>query len=239
MTGTAPQDRLHDTVLLDVDGTLVDSTYHHAIAWHRAFRSYGIELPMWRVHRAIGMGGDRLVGTLGGDAVEDRLGDQLRQAWQCEYDQLRDEVEPLPGAYDLVRLLKDRGFLVALGSSGKPDHTAQAVELVGVRRLVDAVTTSEDAQTSKPAPDILQVALDRAGGTSAIVIGDSTYDVTSAARMGAPCVAIRTGGFGVDELERTGAVLVTDGLRDLCDADWEALARATPPRHARTEPPPP
>ncbi|HET7304787.1 MAG TPA: HAD family hydrolase [Segeticoccus sp.] len=233
------RDPAHDTVLLDVDGTLVDSTYHHAIAWHRAFRDEGIELPMWRVHRAIGMGGDRLVGTLAGDDVEERLGDSLRAAWQREYEPLRAEVEPLPGAHELVARLKDRGFIVALGSSGKPDHTRQAVELAGVGDLVDAVTTADDVGSSKPAPDILQVALQRAGGSSGIVVGDSTYDVTSAARMGAPCVAIRTGGFGVDELEGTGAVLVADGLEDLCDADWEQIARSRPPGRATQEPPPP
>lgn len=233
------RDPVHDTVLLDVDGTLVDSTYHHAIAWHRAFRDQGIELPMWRVHRAIGMGGDRLVGTLAGDEVEERLGDSLRAAWQREYEPLRAEVEPLPGAHELVAGLKDRGFIVALGSSGKPDHTSQAVELAGVGDLVDAVTTADDVGSSKPAPDILQVALERAGGRSGIVVGDSTYDVTSAARMDAPCVAIRTGGFGADELEAAGAVLVADGLRDLCEADWEALARARPPARAGEEPPPP
>lgn len=227
----------HDTVLLDVDGTLVDSTYHHALAWHRAFRSQGIDLPMWRVHRAIGMGGDRLVGALAGDEVEDRLGDALREGWVAEYDRLVDEVSPLPGAADLVRALTERGFLVALGSSGKPQHTDKALGLLGIADLVAAVTTSDDAESSKPAPDILQAALDRAGGHSAVVVGDSTFDVASAARMGAPCVAIRTGGFGADELQRAGAVLVADGLVELLDADWEALARATPPEGATDEPP--
>ena len=236
---TPQQPVQHDTVLLDVDGTLVDSTYHHAIAWHRAFQSHHIELPMWRVHRAIGMGGDRLVAALAGDDVERRIGDELREAWEREYEPLLPEVEPLPGAADLVKALKAHGFIVALGSSGKPEHTRVAVDRVGIGDLVDAVTTSEDADSSKPAPDILQVVLERSGGSSAIVIGDSTYDVTSAARMNAPCVAIRTGGFGADELERAGAVLVTDGLVDLRDADWDALARATPPPGAEDDSPTP
>lgn len=226
----------HDTVLLDVDGTLVDSTYHHAIAWHRAFQRHDIELPMWRVHRGIGMGGDRLVAALAGDEVEQRLGDELRAAWEKEYDRLIDEVEPLPGAADLVHALAER-FVVALGSSGKPDHTRRAVDLVGVRDVVAVVTTSEDAESSKPAPDILEVALRRSGGTSAVVIGDSTFDVASAARMGAPCVAIRTGGFGVDELRQAGAVLVERGLPELLEADWDALARAEPPPGAGEDPP--
>lgn len=233
---TTSRTRRHDTVLLDVDGTLVDSTYHHALAWHRAFQAHGIPVPMWQVHRAIGMGGDRLVGALAGDEVEERLGDELRTAWEKGYDELVDEVEPLPGAADLVRALVQRGFTVALGSSGTPAHTRKAVELVGVADLLAAVTTSEDADSSKPAPDILQAALARAGGRSAIVIGDSTFDVASAARMGAPCIAIRTGGFGVDELRGAGAVLVADGLADLLDADWDALAEATPPEEADHDP---
>ncbi|HET7399356.1 MAG TPA: HAD family hydrolase [Intrasporangium sp.] len=236
---TADAPPRHDTVLLDVDGTLVDSTYHHALAWHRAFRSQGIDLPMWRVHRAIGMGGDRLVGALAGDEVEERLGDALRDGWVAEYDRLIGEVSPLPGAADLVRSLTERGFLVALASSGKPQHTDKALEMLGIADLVAAVTTSEDAETSKPAPDILQVALDKAGGHSAVVLGDSTFDIASAARLGAPCVAIRTGGFGVDELERAGAVLVADGLVELLHADWDALAQASPPERASDEPPVP
>lgn len=226
----------HDTVLLDVDGTLVDSTYHHAMAWHRAFRRHDISLPMWRVHRSIGMGGDRLVGVLAGDDVEQRIGDELRSAWHEEYAKLADEVEPLPGAADLVRALSRR-FTVALGSSGKPEFTRQAVDLVGVRDDVAVVTTSEDAPSSKPAPDILEIALQKSGGRSAIVIGDSTFDVASAARMGAPCVAIRTGGFGADELKEAGAVLVVRGLPDLLDADWDELARTQPPPGASDEPP--
>ncbi|MGN6751917.1 MAG: HAD family hydrolase [Intrasporangium sp.] len=226
----------HDTILLDVDGTLVDSTYHHALAWHRAFRRHDIPLPMWRVHRSIGMGGDRLVGALAGDEVEQSIGDDLRAAWYEEYAKLVDEVEPLPGAAELVRALSRR-FTVALGSSGKPEFTRQAVDLVGIRDDVAVVTTSEDAPSSKPAPDILEIALQKSGGRSAIVIGDSTFDVASAARMGAPCVAIRTGGFGPDELRDAGAVLVTRGLPDLLDADWDGLALMQPPPGASEDPP--
>ncbi|MGZ4636390.1 HAD family hydrolase [Oryzihumus sp.] len=217
-----------DTVLLDVDGTLMDTTYHHAIAWHRAFRSCGVDVPIWRVHRAIGMGGDRLVAEVAGDDVEERLGDELRQAWEREYEPLRAEVAPLPHAHDLIARLKDTGFRVALASSGKPDHTRQAVSLLEAEDLLDAVTTAEDAQESKPAADILQVALREAGGRHAIMVGDSPYDVEAAARIGAPCVAVRTGGFGVDELTGAGAVLVVDGPGDLLDADWSALAISRP-----------
>ena len=226
----------HDTVLFDVDGTLVDSTYHHALAWHRAFAHHGIQVPMWKVHRAIGMGGDRLVAAVAGDDVERRLGDALRSEWEKGYDELIDEVQPLPGAAALVRSLVERGFIVALGSSGKPGHTSTAVERLGVGDLLAAVTTSEDAESSKPAPDILSAALEQAGGRSAIVVGDSTFDIASAARLGFPCVGIRTGGFGVDELRGAGAVLVCDGLPDLLHADWDGLVEAVPPEGAEHDP---
>jgi len=232
----APRTHRHDTVLLDVDGTLVDSTYHHAMAWHRAFQHHGIHVPMWKVHRAIGMGGDRLVAAVAGDDVEESLGDALREEWEQGYERLIDNVEPLPGAADLVRALVEKGFIVALASSGKPDHTQTAVERLGVGDLLAAVTTSEDAESSKPAPDILSVALGKSGGTSAIVVGDSTFDIASAARIGSPCVATRTGGFGRDELRGAGAVLVADGMVDLLEADWAGLADATPPQGADHDP---
>ena len=218
-----------DTVLLDVDGTLVDSTYHHALAWHRAFASHDVHQPVWRIHRAIGMGGDRLVAAVAGDDVEDRLGDALREAWETAYEPLRREVRTLPGAADLVRTLKEEGFRVALASSGKPEHTEQAVEMLGVEDLLDAVTTSEDADSSKPAPDIFRIALQMAGGTAAVVVGDSVHDIDAAKGLGAPCVAVRTGGFGVAELEEAGAVLVVDGPGDLLRADWRALGRRPAP----------
>ncbi len=199
----------HDTVLLDVDGTLVDTTYHHALAWARAFRSLDVDVALWEVHRAIGMGGDKLVAAVAGDEVEQRHGDELRQRWQEEYEPLRAEVRPLPGATELVRLLKDRGFRVALASSGKPAHTDQAVELLGIGDLLDAVTTSEETSASKPEPSIPELALEKAGGTER-GRWSATPPATSRPRagMGAPCVAVRTGGFGVDELREAGAVLV-------------------------------
>jgi len=213
-----------DTVLLDVDGTLVDSTYHHAVAWYRAFRAYDIDLPVWRVHRAIGMGGDMLVPFLVGDEVEQRIGDALREAWQREYKPLLDEVSPLEGAAELVRSLKKQGFKIALASSGEAELTENSVQKLGIGDLLDAGTSSNDAEQSKPAPDIFQAALTAAGGSRGIVVGDSVYDVQAAKAMGAACVCVRTGGFNVEELRSAGAVLVVDGPKELIDADWVALA---------------
>ena len=221
--GPAHRPRPGDTVIFDVDGTLVDSTYHHALAWHRAFKECSVDVPLWRVHRAVGMGGDRLVSAVAGEQVEQEHGDRLRELWEAGYDELLPEVDPLPGAADLVLHLHEQGFVLAVGSSGKPKYTDAALDSVGVRDLFAAVTTSEDAQESKPAADILRAALEAAGGSRAVVVGDTPYDVEAAASLGAACVTVRTGGFGAEELEAAGAAHVADGLEDLVDSDWAAF----------------
>lgn len=219
-----------DTVLLDVDGTLADSTYHHAVAWARAFARFDLSPPLWRVHRAIGMGGDKLVGVVTDDDAEARVGDDVRAAWEEEYAAILEEVVLLDGARDLVLALHERGLRVALASSGKKRFTDHVIDLLDLPDgVLNTVTTSEDAEQSKPASDILEVALRLAGGERAILVGDTSYDVASAARMGAPCVVVRSGGFGVQELRDAGAVLIVDGPRDLLAADWDGLCRSDPP----------
>ena len=174
-----------DTVLLDVDGTLVDSTYLHALAWMRAFAAHDLIPQWWQVHRAIGMGGDRLVGELLGDDVEESLGDTLRDEWEDAYRDLLPDVRPLPGAADLVRGLLDAGYRVALASSGKSEFTDAALESMGLSRNdFAAVTTSDDADSSKPAPDILSVALDEAGGGKAVVTISKDNKVSFEAKEG-------------------------------------------------------
>ncbi len=216
-----------DTVLLDVDGTLLDSTYHHALAWWRAFADRDVDVPVWRIHRSIGMGGDRLVAAVAGDDVERRLGDELREAWKANYDRdALDVVRPFAGAADLVRELRSRGWRVVLASSGKADHTRHAVELLGVGDDVDGVTTGDDAEQSKPAPDIFGVALRRAGGQAAVCVGDAPYDVTAAAALGAPCIGVLTGGFSRAELEEAGAVGVVEHVAELAASlDGTPLAK--------------
>nr|WP_212755573.1 HAD family hydrolase [Flexivirga aerilata] len=209
---------------MDVDGTLIDSTYLHALAWERAFETVQVHPQWWRVHQAIGMGGDRLVAHVAGDQVEAAHGDQLRKLWSREYEAVLEEVRPIDGAADFVRSLRDAGLRVTLASSGAPDFTDHALELLGLHRDdVAAVTTADDADSSKPAPDILQVALDRAGGGQAVVIGDSDWDARAARRLGAPCVGVRTGGFSVGELRDAGCVDVRDSVADLVPADITRL----------------
>lgn len=214
-------------VLLDIDGTLVDSTYHHAVAWHRAFSRIAEEVPpLWRLHRAIGMGGDRLVAAVADDRTEERLGDVLRDAWRSEYAELRAEVRPLPGAADLVRRLVGDGFTVALASSGDPQFSREAVDLLGIGSDITALLTSEDVDSSKPDPDLIQQTLSRLGDVEAAVfVGDTVYDVESATRAGIKCVALRSGGFGRAELEDAGALRVEELPADLLELDWSQEVR--------------
>jgi HAD superfamily hydrolase (TIGR01509 family) len=207
--------------VLDVDGTLVDSNYQHALAWYRAFRSLGETFPIWRIHRLIGMGGDQLVAALGGDDVEARIGDEARERWVQEADPLMTEVALLPGARELIVALKDRGHRVVLASSGKPHHVDHGLDLLDARELVDGWTTSEDVEETKPAPDLLQVALKKIGEPAdapSVVVGDSVYDVEAAKKAGMPAIVVRSGGFGDDELRNAGAVAIYDTPADLTAA---------------------
>ena len=217
-----------DTAIFDVDGTLVDSNYQHALAWFRAFRRYDITLPLWRLHRGIGMGGDLYVANLAGEDVEREHGDALRDAWVEEFDEMIDEIQPFDGVRDLLTEVRRRGFRVVLASSGKAKHVETFLDLFGGKELADAWTTSEDAETSKPAPDIVQAALDRVHGTSGVMIGDSTWDCRAAGKLDVPTLAVRTGGFAVSELTEAGAVGVYDSLIELRDdLDNTPLAKAT------------
>ena len=205
-----------NTLLLDVDGTLVDTNYHHAVAWLRAFRSVGLAVPAWRVHRAIGMGGDRLVEAVAGEHAEAERGDAVRKAWEHEFDGLLPEIQPLEGAHRLVTTAAtEHGFSVVLASSGKREHIEHYLDLLDIRDVVAAFTTAEDAEDSKPAPDLLQVALSKTDAERAVVVGDSVWDCDAARRIGLPVVAVRTGGFGEAELLEHGATTVYRELDDL------------------------
>jgi phosphoglycolate phosphatase-like HAD superfamily hydrolase len=204
-----------DTVVLDVDGTLVDSNYHHTLAWWQSFHEQGRQVPAWRIHRAIGMGGDRLVAAVAGDEAEHEIGDDVRDGWEHHYDQHLDDIVPLPGAKDLLGDLAARGFRVALASSGIPRHTAHAQEVLEADGRVTTTTTSEDAEESKPAPELLEVALDRIDATHAVMVGDSVWDVRSATKAGLPVIALLCGGFGRAELEEAGAAVVLEDVEEL------------------------
>lgn len=223
-----PQERL---AIFDVDGTLVDSTYHHAFAWQRAFREHGVELPLWRIHREIGKGGDRLVPDLAGEQVEREHGDALRELEHQRYAELLDEIRPLPGAHELLVAAKRDGWRVALASSGHADELEHYLALLDAEDVPDAVVSSADVETTKPAPDVLALAHERAGPDvppqAVLMIGDATWDCEAARRAGFTPVAVLTGGIGRDELEQAGAATVFATLDEL-RGELDGLLPLTP-----------
>jgi HAD superfamily hydrolase (TIGR01509 family) len=205
------------TAILDIDGTLVDTNYHHAVAWYRAFRQHGFTLPLWRIHRHIGMGGDQLVAALAGDGFEAEQGDDVRAAETVLYQELIGEVQPLAGARAVIEDLKSSGHTVVLASSAKPDELEHYLTLLDARTLVDGWTDSGDVEKTKPEPDLVLAALEKAGGEpgEALMIGDSVWDCRAAERAGVRSVGVLTGGFSEAELLDAGAAKVFDSVETL------------------------
>ncbi|MGP8002099.1 MAG: HAD family hydrolase [Streptosporangiaceae bacterium] len=211
-----------DTIIFDIDGTLVDSNYQNALAWYRAMRRYGITVPLWHLHRAMGMGGDQLVTHVAGQQAEDEHGDALRRAWRAEFEPMLPEIAAFADAVPVLTAVRDRGLTLVLASSGAPDQVEAYLKLIDGHRLADAWTTAEDAAATKPAPDLVQTAMAKVSATSAVMIGDSTWDARAAAKLGVPTYAVRTGGFSADELRDAGTAGVYDSLSAL-QADLDRL----------------
>jgi HAD superfamily hydrolase (TIGR01549 family) len=202
--------------ILDVDGTLVDTNYHHALAWHRALHAHGHAVQMWKVHRHIGMGGDQILDALIGDEAAAADGEAIAEAEAEAYKKLIGEVEPLEGARGLIEKLKEDGATVILASSAKEDEVDHYLDLLDARDLVDGWTTSADVEATKPEPDLVNAALEKAGNDNAsVMVGDSVWDVEAAKRAGIPTLAVLTGGFSEEELREAGAAQVVEAIDDL------------------------
>jgi HAD superfamily hydrolase (TIGR01509 family) len=201
--------------ILDIDGTLVDTNYHHAIAWYRAFRQNEVILPIWRIHRHIGMGGDQLVAAVAGEEVEAEKGDDIRDAESTLYLALIDEVEPMRGSRELIVELKDAGHTVVLASSAKEVEVEHYLDLLDARELADGWTSSADVKATKPQPDLVEAAKDKAGSDEAVMVGDTPWDVKSAAAAGVETIAVVTGGFAESELRDAGACAVFESVEEL------------------------
>jgi HAD superfamily hydrolase (TIGR01509 family) len=200
-------------VLFDVDGTLLDTNYLHVLAWWRACREERYDdITMAQLHRAIGMASELLTEQLLGKRDEDVIAAHARQ-----FEKLRSMAEAQPGAADLVRACRDHGLATVLATSGKADDLEWMLPLIGAGEAVSGSTTSEDVERSKPAPDLLQVALDTHGldPERTAVVGDTVWDVQSAQRAGLPCVGLTCGGISAQELREAGAVEVYDDPADL------------------------
>ena len=203
------------TAIFDIDGTLVDTNYQHALAWYRAFRQHGMVIPIWQIHRAIGIGSDRVVEMLAGEQIEQELGETLRAAEGPLYEEMIDEVEPMKGAHELLRDLKRTGHAVILASSAEVKEAERYIKLLDATEFVDGYTTSADVKQSKPEPDIVHAAIEKAGGGAAVMIGDSTWDCKAATRAQLPSIGVLTGGFSEQELTEAGATIVFDSVEHL------------------------
>jgi HAD superfamily hydrolase (TIGR01509 family) len=203
--------------ILDIDGTLVDTNYHHAIAWYRAFRQHDIVLPIWKIHTHIGMGGDQLVESLTDKQTDEEKGDDIRSAEKALYQAFIDEVELMEGARELIVDLKDRGSTVVLASSAKEDEVEHYLDLLDARDLADSWTTSADVESTKPEPDLVQAALEKAGDSAsdAVMVGDTPWDIEAARKAGVETIAVITGGFSRAELEEAGAAIVFESVAEL------------------------
>jgi HAD superfamily hydrolase (TIGR01549 family) len=168
------------------------------------------------------MGGDRLVPAVAGDEVEQRCGDEVRDRWEKEYDELIDQTRLFDNARELLAAVKGAGVDVALASSSIPKHAEHAFELLDAGRLTDTATTSEDAEESKPDPELVDEALERVRSRAACLVGDSVWDVEAAQRAGVPAYAVLAGGYGRAELEEAGAAAVYDDVAELLEHldDW-------------------
>jgi HAD superfamily hydrolase (TIGR01509 family) len=201
-------------VLFDIDGTLLDTSYLHTIAWWQAFRDAGHEVPMREIHRAIGMGGDKLIPHLIGKDDDD-----ISTGHAHHYAPFLERLVAFDGAADLLRECRSRGLTVVLATSAKSWPLDRLRRAIGADDAIEHITDADDVQESKPAPDIVQAALTKSGlaPEQAVMVGDTKWDVESAASCGVACVGMLTGGWSEDELRDAGAAEVYTGPRDLLE----------------------
>ncbi len=222
MSTSSSTDPRIDVVVLDVDGTLVDSVYQHTVAWADAFRAVGVPVPAHRVHRAIGMGSDKLVSEVAGPGVERAVGDEIRDLHARGFDRLWPSVGVLPGADRLIGELRRRGHRVAVASSGSRSDSDRALDLVADSGTLDAVVGGDDGFATKPEGDLIEAAVQRSGGGVAAAVGDAPWDMLACQKLDVLAIGVLTGGFTRAELTEAGASLVVDSLDELIDRLDEA-----------------
>ena len=212
-------------VLLDVDGTLVDTTYLHAVCWAEALRQGGHDVPMATIHRGIGLGSDELLAHLLGDSLQGA--DELNAAHLALYKQYWGRLRALPGACSLVERCKSAGLTVVLASSASEEELAALRSALGADDWIDVATSSSDADAGKPHPDILQAALDEASlpASAAVFVGDAIWDGQACGKLGIPFVGVECGGTSEAELRENGAVEVWRDPADLLDHGTASVLR--------------
>ncbi len=212
--------------ILDIDGTLVDSNYHHVLAWYRAFADCGRTIPAWKLHRHIGMGSDRFVAEVAGEDFDSERGDRAREGHAEEYGRLINDVELLDGARELVRFLHGDGWEVVLASSADEHEVERYLELLDAGEMLAGWTSSADVDATKPDSDLVETALDGADPAAALMIGDTPWDAIASTRIGVRFIGVLTGGFPEADLREAGASEVHEGLPVLIAALQGAPADA-------------
>ena len=212
--------RIQPVFLFDLDGTLVDSVYQHVLAWKHALDAEGIELSVWRIHRKIGMSGglftNQLLRETGIEISAERV-ERLRQAHAAAYRQQATQIRPLPGARELLNLLSEAGVPWAIATSGRMETAAVNLASLGVDPDRIPVVTRDQVKYAKPDPDLFLAAAERLGAPieTAVVVGDSIWDMLAAVRCRALGVGLLSGGYGPDELRQSGAFRVYEDPADL------------------------
>ena len=203
-------------VLFDIDGTLVDSNYLHVHAWQRAFAEVGLPVETWRIHRSIGRDGSALVDELSAHAADD-VQTRLTDLHTRYYEAGAALLTTLPGARPLLQRVADSDLQVVLATSAPDNELALLRSTLDCDDLVSAITSSQDVEEAKPRPDIVEVAMDKAGVTAAhaVFVGDTVWDVEAARRAGVACIGVLSGGVSRGELEDAGAAAVFDNADDL------------------------
>jgi HAD superfamily hydrolase (TIGR01549 family) len=206
--------------LFDLDGTLVDSVYQHVLAWHEALEAEGIPLSIWRIHRKIGMSGGLFTNMLlreTGLAIDASRIEHLRRLHAAAYNRRSAKIQPLPGARELLAYLTEAGIPWAIATSGRMETARPVLETLGIDFERVPVVTRDQVKYAKPDPDLFLAAAERLGENieTAMVVGDSVWDMLAARRARALGIGLLSGGYGMDELERASAYRVFDDPADL------------------------
>lgn len=203
--------------LFDVDGTLVDTNYLHAVTWWEAFAQAGFEVQMAQIHRAIGMGSDQMLDKLLPADRDEDADAEVRAAHSALYSVYWSRLRRLPGAADLLRACKRRGLAVVLARSADEPEFSVLRAALDAEDAIDAATFAGDVESSKPAPDLVEAALAKVGvsAAEAVFTGDTVWDVQACRKAGVRCIGVLSGGVSRDELTSAGAAEVYSGPADL------------------------
>ncbi len=222
--------RIETAFLFDLDGTLIDSVYQHVLAWKESLDAEGIDLAVWRIHRNIGMSGGLFTHQLlreTGVEISEAIVDRLRAGHAAAYKRLSGSLRALPGARELLDYLTDAEIPWAIATSGRMETAAVNLEILGVDPALIPVVTRDQVKYAKPDPDLFLAAAERLGVRieTALVVGDSIWDMLAATRCRALGVGLLSGGYGADELRQSGAIRVYDDPADLLRKIDEVAAR--------------